>query len=153
MPAPRFPRAPATALRTASRSVARLRVLPAAGKAWPLHSSSTHEYVVVHDRDAPGKVADGHLFGLGPSNEQGLDNRGAFDYATSPGAAISDHVAMINISAQPLTLLLYGTDATDSSTDARVPVLPSFQHTGASHRRGFPRSTGAPDCRQGTFEC
>ena len=83
-------------------------------------------------------------FGLGPSNGKGLDGRAGFDYATSPGAVITDHVAIVNISAQPLSLLLYGTDASDSSTGVLSYEPFAAKHTGASTWLRLPEVNGSP---------
>ena len=82
-------------------------------------------------------------FGLGPSNGTGLDGRAGFDYATTPGAVISDHVALVNISAQPLTLLLYGTDAADSSSGALGYEPYAAKHVGASSWLRLPQVNGS----------
>ncbi|MCW2494715.1 hypothetical protein [Jatrophihabitans sp.] len=55
-------------------------------------------------------------FGIGPANTKALDGRPSFSYASAPGAEISDHFAIVNISTQTLDLIVYGVDAVSSAT-------------------------------------
>ena len=52
-------------------------------------------------------------FGLGPASATKSDARPFFNYLVSPLARLTDHVAIINLSAQPLTLSVYATDASN----------------------------------------
>lgn len=65
--------------------------------------------------DAPHGLApsaNGVAFGIQPASATQGDGRPNFTYGGSPGAVIHDHVAIVNIAAQPVTLDLYAADAT-----------------------------------------
>jgi hypothetical protein len=55
-------------------------------------------------------------FGVEPATGHHPDARPHFDFGVTPGATLSDHVAVLNYSAKPLTLQLYPTDAVNTST-------------------------------------
>jgi hypothetical protein len=55
-------------------------------------------------------------FGIGPATVKAPDARPNFTYSVTPGVTLTDHVAVINYSGQPLTLGVYGTDAVNTST-------------------------------------
>jgi hypothetical protein len=57
------------------------------------------------------------VFGIGPSSATKVDGRPYYYYLTQPGAAFSDHVAVVNVGLAPITLSIYPTDATNSSSD------------------------------------
>jgi hypothetical protein len=50
-------------------------------------------------------------FGIQPSAATKVDGRSAFNYGMTPGASLSDHVALVNIGTQPLKVDLYPEDA------------------------------------------
>ncbi|MFV2112953.1 WxL protein peptidoglycan domain-containing protein [Micromonospora sp. LOL_025] len=50
-------------------------------------------------------------WGVAPSTAKGPNGRPAFTYKLDPGAKLTDHVAVTNHSARPLTLNLYASDA------------------------------------------
>jgi hypothetical protein len=54
-------------------------------------------------------------FGIGPSDGHKVDGRAFFNYLSSPGGQLSDHVAIANVSGGPLTLRVYATDAVSAS--------------------------------------
>ncbi|WP_430781519.1 WxL protein peptidoglycan domain-containing protein [Actinoplanes sp. G11-F43] len=56
-------------------------------------------------------AADSLTWSVAPSGPRGPNGRPALDYKLDPGAAITDHVAVTNHAAEPLTLRLYATDA------------------------------------------
>ncbi|MFF2850654.1 WxL protein peptidoglycan domain-containing protein [Streptomyces sp. NPDC058001] len=68
---------------------------------------------------APGAVAsartetgDGRAtFGVQPSGPKKPDRRSDFSYSATPGAAVRDHIAVLNHSTRPLTLSVYASDA------------------------------------------
>lgn len=81
-------------------------------------------------------------FGIGPSDGKHLDGRADFGYQTSAGSTLSDHFAVVNISAQPLSLLVYGTDAVDSG--GKLGYEPrGAAHTGASRWLALPEIGGS----------
>lgn len=57
-------------------------------------------------------AGNGVAFGIQPASATQGDGRPNFTYGGSPGAVIHDHVAVVNIGAQPVTLDLYAADAT-----------------------------------------
>jgi len=50
-------------------------------------------------------------FGVRPATATGPDNRTRFTYGATPGAVVRDHIAVSNISEQPLNLRVYASDA------------------------------------------
>jgi hypothetical protein len=50
-------------------------------------------------------------FGLQPAQAHKTDTRSFFSFGVTPGAKLSDHVAVVNYSAKPLRLAVYATDA------------------------------------------
>jgi hypothetical protein len=54
-------------------------------------------------------------FGIEPATAHHADTRPHFDYGVTPGASLSDHVAVLNYSAKPLSLQVYATDAINTS--------------------------------------
>jgi hypothetical protein len=76
-------------------------------------------------------------FGIGPARQvpanQFVDGRAYLDYVASPGATISDEVALLNYGDQPLKLQLYATDALQAD-DGGFSLLPGGQKpTDAGH--------------------
>jgi hypothetical protein len=66
---------------------------------------------------APPVVPDsgkGATFGVGPSDGRQLDHRNKFDLQVTPGARVTDHVALQNYGTTSQTLSLYATDALNS---------------------------------------
>ncbi|HSY14350.1 MAG TPA: DUF916 domain-containing protein [Jatrophihabitantaceae bacterium] len=57
-------------------------------------------------------------FGLGPASATKLDGRPYFTFESSPGGVAEDHVAIENLSAQPLPLNIYATDAENAPNGA-----------------------------------
>lgn len=49
-------------------------------------------------------------FGIGPANAKGIDGRANLDFLTTPGAKLTDRIALVNIAAKPVTLNLYAVD-------------------------------------------
>ena len=61
---------------------------------------------------APAAAQTGQAtFGVRPATATKPDERSAFTYSATPGARITDHVAVSNVSASPLTLKVYASDA------------------------------------------
>ncbi len=54
-------------------------------------------------------------FGIGPANATKLDGRPYFTFAVSPGATITDHVAVENLSDIPLKLGVYATNVLNNN--------------------------------------
>ncbi|WP_051385397.1 WxL protein peptidoglycan domain-containing protein [Actinokineospora inagensis] len=50
-------------------------------------------------------------FGVRPATAQAPDNRPNFSYSATPGAIVTDYVAVSNVSTAPLSLKLYANDA------------------------------------------
>lgn len=55
----------------------------------------------------------------------GADARNYFVYSLNPGQSVQDEVAIVNLSDQPLTLSVLGTDAYTDSTSGAFGLLPS----------------------------
>lgn len=83
-------------------------------------------------------------FGIGPSNGTTLDGRPDFGYAASPGSVINDHFALVNISAQPLDLYVYGADAVDAAGGALSYQPRDAKILGASGWLALPDVNGSP---------
>jgi hypothetical protein len=62
-------------------------------------------------------------FGIGPANAHKLDGRPYLTYLTAPGAALSDHVALVNLGTKRITVNVYTVDATVTS-DGKFGYLP-----------------------------
>jgi len=70
-------------------------------------------------------------FGIQPAGLHRPDGRSDFAFGVTPGASLSDHVAVVNYSARPLSLQLYATDAVNTS-DGGFGLLPGgVRPTGA----------------------
>src|SRR5262249_54868945 len=54
-------------------------------------------------------------FGVQPAGPAGPDARPWFSYSATPGAALSDHIAVRNYGQQPLRLKVYAADGFNSS--------------------------------------
>lgn len=54
-------------------------------------------------------------FGLQPAQKTKPDQRSYFSFGVTPGAKVTDHIAVINYSPKPLTLAVYATDATTAA--------------------------------------
>ena len=74
---------------------------------------------------APGKVT----FGVEPASAKGADGRAYFAFGATPTALVTDHVALLNFSYQPLPLVLVATDAINTAQggitglqDTAVPI-------------------------------
>ena len=69
---------------------------------------------------APARVT----FGIQPASGSKPDGRPDFTFGTTPGAALTDHVAIVNYSTTPLTLQVYATDAlTTTSGSFGLPTV------------------------------
>ncbi len=69
---------------------------------------------VVTTVPAYGAPAQRVTFGIEPSAVNGPNGFAYFSYGVTPGAFVDDHVALVNYSAVPLRLSLYGTDAVET---------------------------------------
>jgi hypothetical protein len=58
-------------------------------------------------------------FGIGPANAKRLDGRPLLNYLASHGGRLTDHLALMNIDAKPVTLNLYVAD-TASGADGSI---------------------------------
>jgi hypothetical protein len=63
----------------------------------------------------PAKAANEVTFGLGPADAKGLDRRSYYTFSVSPGSKIPDHVAVLNVSDQPVTLNVYPVTVANST--------------------------------------
>jgi hypothetical protein len=55
-------------------------------------------------------------FGVGPAGATRADGRALFRYTVPAGGVLRDHVAVVNLSPEPLTLLVYPSDAVTSGS-------------------------------------
>jgi hypothetical protein len=61
-------------------------------------------------------------FGIGPSSGSGPDGRAAFNFDVTPGAHLSDRLAVVNFTDQPVVLAVYPVDADpDDQGGAQLP--------------------------------
>lgn len=79
----------------------------------------------------PPTATGGNLtFGIGPAlpvpATQTVDGRPYLQYLASPGATVTDAVALLNLSDQPVTLDVYATDALQAS-DGAFGLLPAAE--------------------------
>lgn len=69
---------------------------------------------------APGEAS----WSIKPADEQGPDDRPAFELVLPPGREVTEHVAVANLSARELTLTLYASDAFNTP-DGGFDLLPA----------------------------
>jgi hypothetical protein len=69
---------------------------------------------------AGAKASKSATFGIGPANAKGIDGRPYLSYVASPGAHLTDLVAVQNYGGKPLRLRLYAVDAANSTSGAIV---------------------------------
>ncbi|MEU7531861.1 DUF916 domain-containing protein, partial [Saccharothrix sp. NPDC042600] len=60
---------------------------------------------------AGGSAGGPATFGVRPATAQAPDTRNNFSYSATPGAVVRDHVAVSNLSHDPVTLRVYASDA------------------------------------------
>lgn len=65
-------------------------------------------------------------FGIAPASARGPNGRSDLSYGVTPGAQLLDHVAILNYSSVSLSLQVYVTDATETSTGT-FGLLPAGQ--------------------------
>ncbi|XVV04948.1 hypothetical protein ACQPW3_05965 [Actinosynnema sp. CA-248983] len=64
-----------------------------------------------------GRAAGGAAtFGVRPATAQAPDTRNNFSYSATPGAVVRDHVAVSNVSNDPVSLHVYASDAFNTPT-------------------------------------
>ena len=100
----------------ASRSYVRalLSVLSIAGVLALMSPALAAGRPVQHQRPK----APGVTFGIGPASAAGIDGRPLLNYTASPGAALTDHVAVVNLSAKPIHVRVYPVDAVPGANGA-----------------------------------
>ncbi len=76
-------------------------------------------------------TAPGVTFGIGPASANGIDGRPLLNYTASPGAALTDHVAVVNLSTKPIHLRVYPVDAIPGANGATGYESAATQPTGA----------------------
>jgi hypothetical protein len=54
-------------------------------------------------------------FGIGPASAKGPDGRSSFNFEVTPGATVTDNLAVVNSSTTPLHLSVYATDVIPGS--------------------------------------
>lgn len=101
---------PAGSARVHSRWAGALLVLAAAlsalvGSATPAHAAGG---------SGPPAVKGVATFGTQTAGATKADGRTYFDFAATPGAQLLDHLAVINYSAQPISLSIQGVDAVNT---------------------------------------
>ncbi len=72
---------------------------------------------------SPPSSAQGVEFAVQPSGPEGPGGRDYFVYTLSPGQTFGDFVAVSNFADQPVTFLLYPTDAFNTEGDAAFALL------------------------------
>ena len=71
----------------------------------------------------PSAANEQRTFGIQPASRTKPDARSRFTYSATPGAALTDYVAVSNVSSATLTLRLYASDAFNT-TDGGFDLLP-----------------------------
>ncbi|MGI5501365.1 DUF916 domain-containing protein [Lentzea sp. CA-135723] len=72
----------------------------------------------------PAHAAEPATFGVRPATAEAPDSRSDFSYSATPGAVVKDFVAVSNVSAQPLKLRVYASDAFNTP-EGGFDLLPS----------------------------
>lgn len=103
-----------TALAIATLMTALSGAIPAVA-ASPTPSGSASASSTSAPKAAPVDPAKLNTYGIGPASAKKIDGRASFAFFASPGATAADHVGILNVSAHPLTLSVYATDAVASS--------------------------------------
>lgn len=80
-------------------------------------------------------------FGVEPATAHRPDARPHFAFGVTPGATLSDHVAVLNYSAKPLSLQLYATDAINTSNGGFGLLPAATKPTGAGAWITLPKAT------------
>jgi hypothetical protein len=97
------------------------RVLLAALSAVALFATAVVPAIAAPSKERPSTAATAAApkparkpatFGIGPANVKKLDGRSTLNYLASPGAHLTDHVAIVNLATKQVTLNLYSADAT-----------------------------------------
>jgi hypothetical protein len=87
-------------------------------------------------------------FGVEPASAHAIDSRPYFSFGATPGAFVTDHVALVNYSTQPLLLQLYATDAVETANGGfgllRVGQRPAGVGTWVSFPSRFASDTVPP---------
>jgi hypothetical protein len=94
----------------------------------PCSLAADHLVTTVGAKKPTPKSIPHYTFGIEPIVGHELTGHDFLSYATSAGARITDHVAVLDFSYTPLTLYLYPADATDT-TQGGFTVLTRFQHS------------------------
>jgi hypothetical protein len=83
-------------------------------------------------------------FGAGPANSHKPDGRSYFNYDTSPGGRISDHIAVLNLTYHPEVLRVYSVDVVPGSNGSYLyqPRTAKRVATGAWIAVGTPHASG-----------
>lgn len=94
----------------------------------------------------PTDTSDNLTFGIGPAlpvpATQTVDGRPYLKYLASPGSTVTDEVALINLSDEPVTLKVYATDAVQTG-DGAFGLLPGDEtpsDAGSWFELNLPRS-------------
>jgi hypothetical protein len=65
---------------------------------------------------------------ISPASTTGPDQRLKFNYTNiKPGSAVTDHVAVLNYSRQPVDFQIYATDATGTTAQNSLQLMPAYQ--------------------------
>ncbi|MBV9098444.1 MAG: DUF916 domain-containing protein [Frankiaceae bacterium] len=64
---------------------------------------------------APAPSPNKATFGIQPSGARQVDGRGFFDFNATPGATVTDYVAVTNYALKPVTLTVVATDAVNNA--------------------------------------
>jgi len=76
----------------------------------------------VHSAPPPGQIS----WSVTPATDKAPDSRELFAYGTlKPGTTISDHVAVLNRSAQSVAFSIYATDASGTTANGALTLLPA----------------------------
>jgi hypothetical protein len=69
------------------------------------------------------------FFGVGPASKTKIDGRAYFSWSATPGATLTDHVAIVNFGATPVTLHVFVTNAV-ATADGGTGFLPPAKARG-----------------------
>jgi hypothetical protein len=95
--------------------------IPAVARSWRpqlLSCAAALAIVVVVGAAPAGATGSGRVtFGVGPANKAGaIGSRSSFSYGATPGAFLSDNLAVVNYSPTSLKLQVYSADAKETTS-------------------------------------
>ncbi len=97
--------------------------VPSAALAAALLAVASLAGVLPAEATGQSSVSDAVTWSVQPATASGPDGRQFFDYDVQAGSVISDHIAVTNLSTQPVTFHIYAADAATDYDTARFTLI------------------------------